>query len=101
LGVSLDSHYDSKVAQENGLNNVFGARVSAITPGSPASSTDLQVGDIILKFGGRIVENDSHLVSQVSQSPIGQEVELEVFRDGRQTTVHAVIRDREEFQVRK
>jgi serine protease Do len=101
LGVSLDSRYNAEGAAAAGLNTVFGARVSAITPDSPASSTDLQVGDIILKFDGRIVENDSHLVSQVSLTSIGREVEMEVFRNGRRATVQAVIRDREEFQVRK
>lgn len=101
LGVSLDSRYNAESAAEAGLNTVFGARVSAITPGSPASSTDLQVGDIILKFDGRIVENDSHLVSQVSLTPIGRDVELEVFRSGKRAQVHAIIRDRDEFQARK
>ncbi len=101
LGVSLDSRYTAEVAAESGLNNAFGARVSAITPDSPAATTDLQVGDIILKFDGRVIENDSHLVSQVSLTSIGRQVELEVFRNGKQTTVHATIRDREEFQVRK
>jgi serine protease Do len=101
LGVSLDSRYSAKTAAENGLNTVFGARVSAITPDSPASSTDLQVGDVILKFNGHVVENDSHLVSQVSMTTIGSNVQMEVFRKGKRATVHAVIRDREEFQVRK
>jgi serine protease Do len=101
LGVSLDSHYNAQAAADIGLNTVFGARVSAITPGSPASSTNLQVGDIILKYDGRIVENDSHLVSQVSLTAIGREVELEVFRGGERRTVQTTIRDRDEFQVRK
>lgn len=101
LGVSLDSRYNPEVAAAVGLNTLFGARVSAITPDSPAATTDLQVGDVILKFDGRIVENDSDLVSQVSLTSIGREVEMEVFRDGKRTTVQAVIRDREEFQVRK
>ncbi len=101
LGVSLDSSYTTAIAVEVGLNTRFGARVSAITPDSPASTTDLQVGDIILKFDSKVVENDSHLVSQVSQTSIGRRVELEVFRNGKRTAVHAVIRDRDEFQVRK
>ena len=101
LGVSLDARYNTTAAAESGLNTAFGARVSAITPDSPASSTDLQVGDIILKFDGHVVENDSHLVSQVSLTSIGRQVELEVFRNGKHAMVHAVIRDRDEFQVRK
>ncbi len=82
LGVSLDSRYNPKVASELGLQTAFGARVSAITPDSPAATTDLQVGDVILKFDGKVVENDSHLVSQVSQTQVGREVELEVYRSG-------------------
>ncbi len=101
LGVSLDSSYTTEIAVEVGLNTRFGARVSAITPDSPAATTDLKVGDIIMKFDSKVVENDSHLVSQVSQATIGRRVELEVFRDGKRTAVHAVIRDRDEFQVRK
>lgn len=101
LGVSLDARYSRDAARAIGLDTAFGARVSAITPDSPAAKTDLLVGDVILTFDGRVVENDSHLVSQVSQTPVGQTVELEVFREGQRTKVSAVIRDREDYQVSK
>jgi serine protease Do len=101
LGVSLDARYNRDAARAMGLQTAFGARVSAITPDSPAARTDLMVGDVILTFGGRVVENDSHLVSQVSQTQVGQTVEMEVFRQGQRTKVSAVIRDREDYQVSK
>ncbi len=101
LGVSLDARYNRDAAQALGLNTAFGARVSGITPDSPASQTDLLVGDVILTFAGRVVENDSHLVSQVSLTPVGTTVALEVFRNGKRTTVQAVIHDRENYQVSK
>jgi serine protease Do len=99
LGVSLDARFSPEVAQAMGLQKAYGARVSAITPDSPADKVDIMVGDIVLEYNGVPVANDSHLVTEVSMSTIGSEVPVKVFRHGKSMTVTVTIEDRDGFQV--
>jgi len=94
LGVSLDARFTPRKAISMGLERTHGARVSAITPNSPADRADLQIGDIVLEFDGRKVSNDSHLVTEVSLTPIGTEIELKVFRKGGIKKVQVKVGDR-------
>ena len=97
LGVSLDARYDTDKALELGVNRSYGALVSAVTPGSPAKSANLQIGDVILKYDMQRVKNDSHLVTLVSLTEIGDTVSVEVFRNGQVFQTDVTIRDRNEF----
>ena len=97
LGVSLDARYDTSQAIELGVNRSYGAMVSAVTPGSPAENAALQIGDVILKYDSQRVKNDSHLVTLVSLTEIGDTVPVEVFRNGAMARVDVVIRDRTDF----
>ncbi|MCH2180714.1 MAG: trypsin-like peptidase domain-containing protein [Mariniblastus sp.] len=99
LGVSLDARFTPRKAISMGLERTHGARVSAITPNSPAGQVDLQVGDIILEFEGRKVANDSHLVTEVSLTPIGTTVELSVFRKGGIRKVQVKVGDRNRLNI--
>ena len=81
LGVRLDSRYDAEQALEAGLSRAEGARVTAITPKSPAEAAKLQVGDIILSLDGTRIESDTHLINLVSLSPVNAQVELRVLRN--------------------
>jgi serine protease Do len=38
---------------------------------------------VILEFDGRRVDDDNHLVNLVSLTPLGREIDLTIFRDGR------------------
>ena len=82
LGVSLDARFTPMRAISLGMLRPHGARVSAITPDSPAAESSIAIGDIVLEFGGIPIANDSHLVTQVSLTDIGQSVPIKVFRSG-------------------
>ena len=97
LGVSLDARFTPRRAISMGLPQPNGARVSAITPGSPAYGTDIKIGDIVLEFDGEPIANDSHLVTEVSLTPIGQEVTLTVYRDGQRLQIPVDVGNRETF----
>jgi len=81
LGVSLDSKFGASAAAQLGLDRPRGARVTAVSPGSPAEVAKIQVGDVILDFNGVPIEDDNHLVNTVSLTPVGRDVPLTVFRD--------------------
>ena len=95
LGVSLDSRYTPEQAESLGLSTVYGTRVTAITPDSPAARADIRLGDVILVYDGKTIENDSHLVNEVSLTRGGRDVLLTVFRQGRKldVTVRVEFRD--------
>jgi serine protease Do len=97
LGVSLDARYSYEKAATLGLDVGYGALISAITPNSPAAESDLRVGDVILEFNGRRVNNDSQLVTKVSLTKINSQVSLKLFRRGEIKTISIVIRNRSEF----
>ena len=98
LGVSLDARYSPERARQLGLDRSYGALVTSITPNSPAAISDLQVGDVILEFNNNRVFNDSHLVTRVSLSTIGDKVPLRIFRRGNFQTLYVEIKNRSRFK---
>ena len=97
LGVSLDARYSPERAQKLGLDRSYGAFISSITPSSPAAVSNLQVGDVILEYNNLRVRNDSHLVTKVSLSSIGERVPLRIFRRGNFQTVFVKIGNKSNF----
>jgi serine protease Do len=99
LGVHLDSQFDPAKAAELGLTRRIGARVTGITPKSPAERARLQVNDVILKVNDAHIEDDSHLVNYVSLIPLGDDITLLVWRDGKQITVKAKVGNRADYET--
>ena len=83
LGVGLDRQFTQAAAAELGLTQLAGARVTTIYKGTPAEAAKLQVNDVIVKFNGVRIEDDGHLINIVALwTPVGEEVEMEVMREG-------------------
>jgi serine protease Do len=82
LGISIQPVTD-EIARSFGLSPARGALVSDTMSGSPAEKAGLKQGDIILRFAGKEIKGPRQLQLSVAETPIGQRVELEVFRDGR------------------
>lgn len=97
LGVSLDANYTPEKARDLGLSNVYGARITGISPDSPASEAGLKTGDVVIEFDGKRVDNDSDLVNKVSLTPIGKPVTIAVIRERKQFSTDVTVRDRIEF----
>lgn len=83
LGVHLDAKYGPDTARQLGIARPAGARISLVSPNSPAELARIQVGDVILEYDHVRIEDDNHLVNVVSVTPVGKEVDLLVFRDGK------------------
>ncbi len=95
LGVSLDSQFQIADAHKLGLPRVVGAKVTAVTPDSPADKAELKAEDIVLTFNGIRVEDDAHLVSLVGLTPIGAEVPMVVYRGNQMTTLVVTLEERQ------
>ncbi|MFN0017241.1 MAG: S1C family serine protease [Pirellulaceae bacterium] len=98
LGVRLDSKFKGESATSSGLTRVEGARVTAITPKSPAETAKIHVGDIIVEFDGMRIEDDSHLINLVSLTPVDKEVELQLLRDGERQSLKVKVGNRSEIE---
>lgn len=98
LGVHLDSRFGPDAAARLGLPVSYGARVTGITPKSPADGTDVKIGDVILQFNGVRIEDDNHLVNLVSLTPVGEEVDVVVFREGQMYNVKVKVGYRGDYE---
>jgi serine protease Do len=98
LGVKLDSQFTAEDATRLGLPRLSGARVTAITPRSPADLAELLPGDVILRFDGKEVEDDNHLINLVGLTSVNKTVPLAIFRDGRSQTLQVKVINRPEVE---
>jgi len=71
-----------------GLENREGAYVNSVTPGGPADRAGLQAGDIVLSLNGQKVVDSTELTRRVGQARPGDNLRLEIIRDGRRQTVN-------------
>lgn len=68
-----------------------GALVDQVEEGSPAEEAGIQIGDIILEVEGKKIKNIAMLRNKVSEYAPGTEVELKVFRNGRNESISATL----------
>lgn len=71
----------TKLEEQYYQNVKAGALIIRVVSNSPASKGGLKKGDIITKFGDKAV--DSALASMISDREVGEEIKLEVYRDGK------------------
>lgn len=86
LGVSIQPVTED-IARSFGLSKTRGALIADVMAGSPAEKAGLRQGDIILKFAGKEIKDSKQLQMVVAETPIGQQVEVELFRDGRNSRI--------------
>lgn len=71
-----------------------GVLVTGITAEGPADSAGLLVGDVIVGFGGKPVQDHDELLELLRGNHIGQPVELAVIRGGGVQTVTVTVQER-------
>ena len=64
-----------------------GAAIQGLTPGGPAQSAGLEAGDVITAVEGRPIRDPDDVSQAVSGLEPGDQVEVEVERDGQRRTV--------------
>ncbi|MDB5856556.1 MAG: Peptidase Do [Ramlibacter sp.] len=88
LGVAVQE-VNQTLADSFGLERPEGALVSSVEKGSPADRAGLQPGDVIRGVNGRPVVASGDLPAIVSQSAPGEQVALDVWRQGKKVQVTA------------
>jgi S1-C subfamily serine protease len=64
-----------------------GVAIVAVDRGSPAEAAGVRVGDVVTAVNGQPIESLAPFVNLLGVSPAGRDVQLTVFRDGRQRAV--------------
>jgi len=95
LGVSIQD-VDAERSLELGLDQVMGAEIKEVQPGSPAEEAGLQAGDVVLRYQGTRVEGVRQFTRMVRETPSGRTVAMEVFRSGSMVDIEATVKNREE-----
>jgi S1-C subfamily serine protease len=67
------------------------ARVAEVVPGSPAHRAGVRAGDVVLRFGKRTITDFRSLVAAVRAREPGEQVVMEVIRDGRKQQLSVVV----------
>ncbi len=90
LGVRIQPVTDD-VASSLGLGSAKGALVAGIIKGGPVDNGSIKAGDVILKFDGKEVDDMRDLLRIVAESPVGKEVDVVIYREGKEQTVKATL----------
>src|SRR5580692_5222878 len=81
----------SDVTPENSkffdVSDASGAVVTQVEPNSPAAKAGLKVGDVIAELDGQKVTDAGQLQVEVGQKTPGTTINLQVIRDGKNTTL--------------
>jgi hypothetical protein len=84
-----------------GVPDDAGVMVSNVEDGSPADKAGIKVGDILTSLDGKDIESSWDIRSRVRELKEGEQVPLQVWRDGKVQNVSATIamRERPEFDM--
>ena len=86
-----------EIAESLGVSDRKGALVAELTPGGPSERAGLRPGDLVVKINGRDVASSSDLTRQVALAKAGDDIHLQVRRDGhmQEITVRSGVRPSE------
>lgn len=90
LGI-LPQELTDDLAEGMGLEGAEGIIVGSVEGGTPAAESGLEEGDVIVKFNGVAVRDVDDFRMLVADSPVGEEVPVEVLRDGKTKTLSATL----------
>jgi serine protease Do len=81
-----------------GLKSTKGALLADVVRDSPADKAGLKPGDVVVALNGKPVNDNAQLTRDVGVIPPGNNVKLEVVRDGRPRTVDVKLAERPDEQ---
>ncbi|WP_343897054.1 DegQ family serine endoprotease [Craurococcus roseus] len=91
LGVNIQQLTD-EIAESLGLpNGSRGALVARVQEDGPAAKGGIRNGDVVLRFNNQDVREMRNLPRIVAETPVGREVPVVVWRDGREQTVSVTV----------
>jgi serine protease Do len=99
LGVRL-GQVTPEIAQRVGMARPRGALITAVTPNSPAARAGLQVGDVVISFGGKEIIESRNLTRYVAEAEIEGTTALEYLRGMRRLSANVKVERLDEGRPR-
>ena len=99
LGVRIQL-VTEEIAEGFGLDSPKGALVASIENNSPSSRAGVKHGDIILKFDGKNIKNARNFPRIVATRKVGENVQLEIWRDNNIIHLNVLLGELEAFENR-
>jgi len=94
LGVAMQE-VTEPLAEQLGLEQARGALVRGVVAGSPAEKAGIKVGDVMVKWGDKAVNDTHDLRLLVASTQAGTRVKVELIRDGRKQEVTVTVAQRQ------
>ncbi|CAO0819972.1 putative periplasmic serine endoprotease DegP-like [Desulfarculales bacterium] len=90
LGVYIQQ-VTKELAEKLKFDSTEGVLVADMVQGGPADKAGIKRGDVIAEFNGKLLKDGHSLPRLVAEVPVGHEVKLKIFRDGKARTITAVV----------
>ncbi|MBU4263498.1 MAG: DegQ family serine endoprotease [Proteobacteria bacterium] len=98
LGVMIQN-VSQDLAKQFGLEKPIGALIGEVSPGSPAEKAGILPGDIIVEYKGKEITQMNMLPTLVAQTPVGETVNVALFRNGKKKNVSVTVAKLEEDET--
>ncbi|MDB4324809.1 Do family serine endopeptidase [bacterium] len=97
IGITMNqARLDKEAAEFYGLGDTWGVIVQDVALKGPADRAGIRREDIIRKVNGERVKDNLDLIGKISAHQPGDEIDIELFRDGKRVDVTATLQDRRE-----
>lgn len=83
----------NEIQEKQGLKSNRGVEIIEVVPGSNAEELKLQAGDVLQSIAGKEIEDVTKFVAHVGTLRAGKPIELKYFRDGKQVTQQATLKE--------
>ncbi len=81
------------MAQALGMPQAQGSVVANVQPGGPAEEAGLRVGDVVVSLNKAAPSDERALLRTIATTPIGQEITMDLWRNGKSATLKATVRE--------
>jgi S1-C subfamily serine protease len=95
LGLAIEDPTAAVLRDLNIAGPLQGAVITRVAPGSAGERAGLKAGDIVTRVGEAAARDAAFVRTRIALLRIGETAELAVLRDGKETTVRAVIAERQ------
>ena len=90
LGLTYNE-VSAELAKQLGFEKPRGALITEVTKGGPAAKAGLQVGDVVLIYDGKPVNESSEFGGIIGQSKTGAPIKIELMHYGKRATITATL----------
>ena len=90
LGISIQD-VTPELAEALDLASPEGAVITEVQPGSAADEGGLSAGDVVVAIDDQPVINSAELRNRIGLTPIGEDIEITIVRDGRRRSIDVEI----------